>query len=162
MPKFGKNEVKNLAERKIKTLRLENGGEYAYKELITFCKEERIKREIIVPYNPGQNGVVERKNRIIEECIRAMLHDQDLPKFLWGEVTVVYLQNQSPRKILNNMTLEEAFTGNKPSVDHLQIFGCPIYIRIPKDKRNKLDPTSMKGIFVGYSASSNAYKIYIK
>jgi len=107
---------------------------------------------LIVPYNLEQNGVVERKNWSIEESVRAMLDDEDLPKFLWGEATkaVVYIQNRSPHKSLDNMTLEEAFIGKKPSVDHLWIFGCPVYIHIPKDKRKKLDPTSMKGICFGY------------
>jgi len=93
-----------------------------------------------------------------------MLHDRDVPQFLWGEacITLVYLQNQIPHKILNNMKLNEAFTGKKPSVDHLHIFGCLVYIHVPKDKRKKLDPASLRGIFVGYSASSKAYKIYIK
>jgi len=80
-----KNEMENLTERKITTLRSDNDGEYTSKELIYFCKEEWIKREIIVPYNPEQNGTVdERKSRTIEEFVRAMLHDQDLPQFIWG------------------------------------------------------------------------------
>ena len=37
-----------------------------------------------------------------------------------------------------------------------------MYIHIPKDKRKKLDPARKKGIFVGYSNPSKAYKIYIK
>ena len=57
------------------------------------------------------------------------------------------------------MSLEEEFTGKNPSVDHLRIFGCIVYIHIPKDKREKLVPISIKDIFVGYSASSKAYKI---
>lgn len=36
-----KNEVENTTERKIKTLRTNNGGEHTTKELIMFCKEER-------------------------------------------------------------------------------------------------------------------------
>ena len=35
-----------------------------------------------------------------------------------------------------------------------------MYIHIPKEKRTKLDPLGKKGIFVGYSESSNAYRIY--
>jgi hypothetical protein len=46
-------------------------------------------------------------------------------------------------------------------VEHLRIFGCPVYIHIPKDKRKKLDPSRKKGIFVGYSESSKTYRIYI-
>lgn len=76
-----KNEVENLTKRKIKILRSDNGGEYTSKDLIVFYKEAGIKRELIVPYNPKQNGVAERKNRTIEECVRTMLYDQDLPQF---------------------------------------------------------------------------------
>jgi hypothetical protein len=59
------------------------------------------------------------------------------------------------------MTQEEAFLRNKPNVEHLRIFGCPVYIHIPKDKRKKLEPSRKKGIVVGYSESSEAYIIYI-
>ena len=48
----------------------------------------------------------------------------------------------------------------KPEVSHLRIFGCPIYIHIPKEKRAKLDPSGRKGTFVGYFESSKAYRIY--
>jgi hypothetical protein len=34
------------------------------------------RRELIVPYNPQQNGVAKRKNRAIVGAVRAMLHDQ--------------------------------------------------------------------------------------
>jgi uncharacterized protein (DUF1330 family) len=59
------------------------------------------------------------------------------------------------------MTPEEAFSGKKPNVENLRIFGCPVYSHIPKDKRNKLEPSGKKGIFMGYSDSSKAYRIYI-
>jgi hypothetical protein len=83
--------------------------------------------------------------------------------FLWGEATMttVYVQNISPHRILKNMTLEEAFSRKKPSVEHLRIFGCTVYIHVPKDKRKKLEPLGKRGIFVGYSESSKAYRIYI-
>jgi len=65
-----------------------------------------------------------------------MLHDQGLPKFLWKKatMTIVYIQNRSPHRILENMTPEEEFTGKKPSVDYLQIFWSLTYIHIPKEK----------------------------
>jgi hypothetical protein len=59
------------------------------------------------------------------------------------------------------MTLEEAFSRKKPSVEYLRIFGYPVYIHVPKDKRNKFEPLGKKGIFVGYIESSKAYKIYV-
>jgi hypothetical protein len=40
-------------------------------------------------------------------------------------------------------------------------FGCPVFIHIPKEKRNKLDPSGKKEIFVGYCEVSKAFRIYI-
>ena len=85
-----------------------------------------------------------------------MIHDQSLPMFLWAEAsrTAVYVQNRCPHKIVKNMTLEEAFTRVKPEMGHLRIFGCPVYIHLPKEKRPKLEPSGKKGTFVGYNESS--------
>ena len=44
---------------------------------------------------------------------------------------------------------------------HLKIFGFPVYVHIPKEKRTKLDPSGKKGIFVGYCEVSKSFRIYI-
>ena len=36
-----------------------------------------------------------------------------------------------------------------------------MYIHVPKEKGSKLEPSGKKGIFVGYSETSKAYRIYI-
>ena len=36
-----------------------------------------------------------------------------------------------------------------------------MFIHVPKKKRSKLDPFRKKGIFVGYSDQSKAYRVYI-
>ena len=81
---------------------------------------------------------------------------------LWAEAarTTVYLQNCTPHRVLKNKTPEEVFSSKKLEVIHLIIFDCPVYIHILKEKRTKLDPSGKKGIFVGYSESSKAYRIY--
>jgi hypothetical protein len=92
-----------------------------------------------------------------------MIHDLDLPMCLWAEacLTTVYILNRCPHKVLKDKTPKEAFTGEKPQVAHLHVFGCPVYIHIPDEKRTKLEPSSLKGIFVGYNETSKAYKVYI-
>ena len=72
----------------------------------------------------------------------------------------MYVQNLTPHKVLENKTPEEVFSGKKLEFIHLKIFGDPVYINIPKEKRTKLYPSGKKGIFVGYSESSKAYIIY--
>jgi hypothetical protein len=63
--------------------------------------------------------------------------------------------------VLKDKTLEEVFSGIKPEVGHLRIFGCPVYIHVPKEKRTKMEPSGKKGVFVGYSENSKAYRIYV-
>jgi hypothetical protein len=122
------------------------------------------KRDYIVPYKPQQNGVAERKNRSIVEAGKVIIHDQSLLMFLRVEasMTVVYVQNRIPHKILKNMTPKEALTGVKPKVGHFRIFGFHVYIHVPKEERTKLDPSGKKGTFLGYNESSNTYQIYIQ
>ena len=99
---------------------------------------------------------------MIMEAARAMLDDQDIPMHLWAEDAriVVYVQNHTPHRVLENKTPKEVFSRNKLEVIHLRIFGCPVHIHIPKEKRRKLDPSRNKGIFVGNSEILKAYRIY--
>ena len=99
---------------------------------------------------------------MIMEETRVVLHDQDIPMHLWAEAarTAVYVHNYTPHRVLENKTPKEVFSGKKLEVSHLRIFGCPMYIYIPKEKRTNLDPSGKKGIFVGYSENSKAYRIY--
>jgi len=110
--------IENQTEKKTKILRTNNGTECESNEFHDFCKEASIKRETTTPYTPEQNGVAERKNRTIMEVVRAMLHDQRLPKFLWAEAanTAVYVQNQCPHQPLGSNTPEENFTASQREV----------------------------------------------
>ena len=82
-----------------------------------------------------------------------MMCDQDLPASLFVEAssTAVYVQNRCHHAIRDQKTPEEVFTGEKPDIRHLRIFGFPVYIHVRKEKRTKMEPLGKKGIFVGYS-----------
>jgi transposase InsO family protein len=96
-----KDLVENQIGRKIKTLRFDNRGEYTSKAFKDFYAGVGMKRELTVLYNPHQNGVVERRNGAIVVVVKAMLYDQDLPRFLWAEACniAVYIHNMSPHKV---------------------------------------------------------------
>jgi len=73
----------------------------------------------------------------------------------------IYVQNGSPHGILGGKTPEEVFTRVNPDIEHLRIFGCPVYIHVYVDKRTKLEPSREKGILVGYNETSKTYRISI-
>ena len=155
--------VENQSSRKVHALRSNNRGEYISKEFNDFCQNTRIKRELTVPYNPQQNGVLERKNKIVCKASRSMMCDQDLLALLWEEATgtTIYVQNRCHHAILDQKMLEEVFTDEKLDVGHLWIFGCTVYVDVPKEKRTKMDPSGKKGILVAYNEKSKVCRIYV-
>ncbi|KXJ62464.1 hypothetical protein RP20_CCG008240 [Aedes albopictus] len=145
--------AKTLFGRKPKAIRSDQGGEYSGKRLRAFYKREGISAQYTAGYSPQQNGIAERKNRSLIEMVRCMLFDAQLEQRYWAEAlsTAVYLQNVLPTKPLD-VTPFELWTGVKPKVDHLKIFGCSAWVHIPKVKRKELDATAQKLVFVGYSS----------
>ena len=93
------------------------------------------------------------------EAVKTIIRDQDLPMHLWAEAarTSVYVKNRLSHSALGFKNPEEMYIGKKPEVIHLKIFGCPIYVHIPKEKQTKLDPYGKKGVFVGYYEVSKSF-----
>jgi len=89
-------------------------------------KEHGIQRKYSCSYSPQQNGVAKRKNKHIAEIARAMLNEKNLPNYFSAEAvaTTVYIMNRTPTMIVHGMTPEEKYTGKKPNVSHLKVFGC--------------------------------------
>ena len=143
----------NQTRKKNKILRTDNGTEYETNEFNKFCREAGMKMDTTTVYTLEQNGVAERKNRTIVEDARAMLYDQGLPKFLWGEAMsiVVYIKNTCPHFALDSKTPEEVFSSKKLDASHFRVFGSLVYFHVPKEKRSKLDASGKKGTFVGYN-----------
>jgi len=60
---------------------------------------------------------------------------------------------------LEDKTPQEVWTGKKPSLSHLRVFGCDAYVHVPKEKITKLDIKSEKCIFIGYKDGLKGYKL---
>ena len=118
--------MENLTEKKVKTLRSDNGGQYTSIEFQQFCTEHGIKRELTVPMTTEQNGKAERMNRTVIESTRAMLHHAKMPLKFWAEAlnTAVYLRNRSPTTALDGITPYECFHGEEPDVRNLRVLGA--------------------------------------
>ena len=142
---------------KVKVLRTDNGGEYNSKEFEQYLKKQSIQHEVTIPKTPQENGVSERMYRTLVETIRSMSADSELPKRFWAKAlsTATYLRNRSPTNAVQDKTPYEAWTGNKPDVSHIRIFGCDAYAHVPKDERSKLGSKTRRSIFFGYRQGIN-------
>ena len=60
-------------------IRSDHGKEFENNKFADFCSSEGINHEFSSPITPQQNGIVERKNRTLQEYSRAMIHAKMLP-----------------------------------------------------------------------------------
>lgn len=157
-----KKMVEKEAETSIKCLRSDRGGEFNSIKFKSFCEEEGIKRHLTTAYTPHQNGVAERKNRTVMNMVRCMLAAKKIPKPFWAEAVnwTFYLLNRCPTLAVKNITPQEAWSGIKPSVNHLRVWGCMAHVHIPEAKRGKLDDKSFPCILMGVSDESKGYRLF--
>ena len=60
-------------------IRSDHGKEFENAKFEAFYNEHSIKKEFLVAKTPQQNGVVKRKNRVIQEMARVMLLNKNIP-----------------------------------------------------------------------------------
>ena len=58
------------------------------------------------------------------------------------------------------LTPKEMWSGTKPDISHLCIFGCAAYVQVLKGKRRKLNPKSQEIIFVSYKNLSKGWQFW--
>jgi hypothetical protein len=155
-----KNGIELESGYKVKIGRSDNGPEF--RALAGLLQPGGVKWEFTSFYFQEQNGVPERLNRTLITLARAMLLASKLPLKFWADAatTVCYIRNRTPVGP-EGKTPIEAFTGKKPSIAHLRVFGCLAYARVPKESReNKLVPTAVQCVFIGYKATARQYRLY--
>ena len=112
---------------------------------------------------PSQNGVAKRKNRHLLEPARALLFQIHVPKHFWVDVVfaVCFLINRMPSLVLNWATpYHQLFPNNPLFPIEPKVFGCICFIRDVHPQVSKLNPKSLKCIFLGYSRVKKGYQCY--
>ncbi|KAH9735120.1 hypothetical protein KPL71_017636 [Citrus sinensis] len=157
-------KVQNEKGYFITCIRSDHGGEFENHAFENFCNDFGIEHQFSSPRTPQQNGVVERKNRSIQEMARIMLNENSLPKYFWAEAvnTACYVLNRVLIRPNLNKTPYELWKDKKPNIGYFKVFGCKCFVLNTKDNLGKFDPKSDVGIFLSYSNSSKAYRVYNK
>ena len=111
---------------------------------------------------PQHNGIAERMNQTLLEMARAMLHHGNIHASYWQDavLTAAYIINRCVPSSLEaqGITCYEAWTGNKPSLAHMRVFGSNIFRHVLKSQRtSKVGTTSQPGVFIGYDEDIYGY-----
>lgn len=71
-----------------------------------------------------------------------------------------YILNWVSTKALQNLTPYEAWSGRKPNVENLGVFGCTSYMKVNTIGLKKLDDRSKAAIYLGSKLGTKAYRLY--
>ena len=79
-----------------------------------------------------------------------MLYHAKLSTSFWeyAVMCAIYILNRCITTASNTKTPNEIWSGKKPHISHIRVFGCDVYIHVPDKERTKLENKARKGIFV--------------
>ncbi|GKE10112.1 retrovirus-related pol polyprotein from transposon TNT 1-94 [Tanacetum coccineum] len=149
----------------IVSIRMDHGRDFDNNvQFEEFCNANGITHNFLAPRTPKSNGVVERKNRTLQEMSKTMLNEQSLPQKFWcNDVdTSTYILNRILIRAILGKSPYEIMRVRKPTLDYFKVFGSKCFILNTKDYLTKFDPKSYEGVFLGYSQYSKAYIILNK
>jgi len=92
----------------------------------------------------------------------SMLKENKLPHEFWDGVviTAAYILNRCPTKKMKDKVPEEIWSGRKPLVSHLKVFGSICYKCVPDSRRKKLEHKSEAMTLVEYH-NTVAYRLLV-
>lgn len=152
--------------KRVKVIRSDNGGEFDNGDMAAFCTERGIRQQMTTARTPEQNGAAERAVRTTKEGIRALLIESGLEDKYWGAAArnFIYVRNRTKTPGGGDKTAHEMFTGVKPHLSHIRVFGCVAYMHIPREDRvgSVWKPKARPCVFLGYGdAEDKAKKAWI-
>ena len=151
-------------------MRSNRGGEYYGKYGATgqhmgpfalYLQDCGIVSQYTMPETPEHNGVAERCNKTLKDMMRSMVSRCNLLEFLWGEAlkTILYILNIVPSKSVPK-TPFELWTGRKPNLNHLRVWGYPTKVKIYNPLQKKTDPKTSCFFFIGYPDHAKGYRFF--
>lgn len=161
----GIDRLEQLSGKPVKHIRSDGGTEFFNTQVIHMLGQRKIMYSTTIPWTPQQNGTVERFNRSVMEICRCLLSDSKLSNHHWPQAYshATYLYNRrvsAGRTGGASISRYEAFTGLRPNISNLKVWGCKVYVRNSKPK-NKLEPRAIGGLFMGFDEYSHGYRVKI-
>ena len=89
----------------------------------------------ITEYDKSQLGTVDRKIRDLEDRVRCLLANSNLPPQFWCfavEYATIIMNN------IKSPSASELFLNEKFNINRLRVFGCITFVHIQKDSRKKV------------------------
>ena len=143
-------------------IRTDHGKEFQNSKFVNFCETSGITHNFSPPYTLQSNGIVERKNRKLQEIANTLLNEYRRSKYFWAETMsrACYVLNRVLLRPIKMKTPYELYFKKTPKISYFKVFGSKCFILNIKDYLTKFDPKSSEGVFLRYSNTSKAYRVF--
>ncbi|GJX88413.1 retrovirus-related pol polyprotein from transposon TNT 1-94 [Tanacetum coccineum] len=132
-------KIQNQLGSSIIAIRTDHGREFDNEvQFRAYCDAQGITHNFSAPRTPQSNGVVERKNRTLQEMSRTMLNEQSIPQKFWCNAvdTSTYILNRilirpiigkTPYEIFRDESLYDAWTRFKNLIQRVPHHGLDLW-----------------------------------
>ncbi len=147
-----KQLVKNQFGYDVKEFHSDGGGEFVNGPMTELMQETGTIQTWTCARTPKQNPFAERSHLSIDNKIRCMLFDAQMPPFYWplAAACATYVQNCTAKKG-QTKTPYELWHGVKPDASFLKPFGCRAYVwKHHEECASKLSKRAWTGRMAGY------------
>ncbi|XP_070030113.1 uncharacterized protein [Nicotiana sylvestris] len=114
----------------ITTIQNDHGGEFESRAFEDFCNDQGYTHNFSALRSPQQNGVVERKNRTLQDMARTIILEYSLPNHLWAERVSIayYIINRCLIRPILKKTHYELWKDKRPNISYFHPFGSKCFI----------------------------------
>ena len=145
----------HFPDKTIKTIRLDNAGEFTSQVFNDYCMSVGINVEHLVAHVHTQNGLAKSFIKRIQMIARPLLMKSKLPISSWGHAILHAVTLISIRPIsYHKFSLMQLVYGQEPYISYIRIFECTVYVPISPPQRIKMGPQRRLGIYVSYESPS--------
>jgi hypothetical protein len=90
--------AEHQSDRKLKSIRSDQGGEFLDREFDEYLAKHGIERQLSVAHSPQQNGRAERWQQTVTQKAKAMRHHAGLSPGFWklAVETAIHIYNRQP------------------------------------------------------------------
>ncbi|GKA99800.1 ribonuclease H-like domain-containing protein [Tanacetum coccineum] len=150
--------VRTQFKCEIRSFQCDHGGEFDNRNFHKLFDDNGIQFRFSCPKTSQQNGKSERMVHTINNLIRTLLFQANLPPTFWVEALNVatHLLNFLPSTAIHNEIPYTRLFGTNPDYSLLRTFGCLCYPHL--DTNHKLEPRATPLIYLGQASNHRGYR----
>ncbi|CAI7800233.1 unnamed protein product, partial [Closterium sp. NIES-53] len=141
-------------------LHCDRGGEFSSDLLWDFCRGEGILQSFTLLTSPQQNGVAERRIRLVMEVARTSMIHAAAPDFLWPFAVryVAYQLNLRPRVSLSETSPTLRWTGKVSDASLFRVWCSRTFVC--DTSADKLSSRAIPCVFLGFPPDMPGWQSY--